>query len=106
MEYVNYGVAKQKAETIYNIADEVNRLFNDAVREMEAKIENKEVWRGAAASDFKSKWNEFTNEFNIQLQHILTVKDKIEYTRSEMQRSEQEMQNAAASSVSSAINGQ
>ena len=105
MEYVNYDAAKQKANSIYNIAEQVNGLFNEAMREIDEKIGNQNVWSGAAAADFKSKWNEFTNEFNVQLQHILTIQDKIEYTRAEMHRAEQEMQNASNAAVSDAMRG-
>ena len=105
MEHINYEVAKQKADAIYNTAEEVNRLFNDAIREMDANIGNREVWQGGAASHFKTKWEEFTKEFNTQIQHILTIEDKIEYTRSEMHRTEQEMQNATTTAVSDAMRG-
>ena len=103
MEYVNYEAAKQKADTIYRIAEDVSKLFNGAIQEMDANIGNKDVWHGESASNFKAKWDEFTNEFNIQLQHILTIKDKIEYTRAEMLRAEQEMQSATNSAMNDAM---
>ena len=102
-EYIDYNVAMQTINEINGISDEIGQNFRNTINEIESNIGQKSVWQGAAASQFKQKWDAFTVEFTNQLNLIATLNDKALYTKNQMEQAESQMASAAASAVDQAI---
>lgn len=86
---LEYETASAQAKVVMAQADEINRILNSLVSEVEANINNSSVWTGDSANKFKGAWDRCADNFNTFVNHIKTIQEKIDYTANEVKQFDQ-----------------
>lgn len=78
---LNYSELTRIKGEISSDLDELTSLFNQFTALVDENVNNQEVWYGASSADFKTKWNEFTDEkfpqyksmFNKEIDNVMAA---------------------------------
>ena len=81
---LDYEAASAQARVVEANADEINRILQALVNEVQSNVNNSSVWSGSSANKFLSKWNECADSFNAFVTHVKTIQQKIDYTATEV----------------------
>ena len=74
---INYEAAMTSANNIESARAQVTNNFNAMKDEVNSKI-GTSVWSGVRANEFKNKWNEFASNFDVCLNQLANVREKVE----------------------------
>ena len=81
---LDYELASAQARVVEANADEINRILQTLVTEVQSNVNNSSVWSGVAANNFLNTWNNCADSFNNFVNHIKTIQQKIDYTATEV----------------------
>ena len=81
---LDYEMASAQARVVEANADEINRILQNLISEVQSNVNNSSVWSGAAANKFLNVWNQCSDSFNNFVNHIRTIQQKIDYTATEV----------------------
>jgi len=81
---LDYELASAQARVVEANADEINRILQNLVSEVNSNINNSSVWTGDSANKFKNAWDGCAENFNTFVNHIKTIQEKIDYTATEV----------------------
>ena len=87
---LDYELASAQARVIEADAEEINRILQALISEVEANVNNVGVWTGVSAEQFKSTWERCSENFNSYINHIRTIQEKIDYTATEVSKFDQQ----------------
>ena len=79
-----YEDASARAREVEAAADEINKILQTLVSEVDSNINNASVWTGVSADKFKATWDGCAENFNDFVNHIKNIQQKIDYTANEI----------------------
>lgn len=85
---MNYEAAVTSANNIEAARAAVETGFNAMKEEVNSKI-GTSVWSGSRADAFKSKWNEFAQNFDACVSQLRNVRQKVEAAHETYQKLDQ-----------------
>lgn len=87
---LDYELAKAQADIVSADADAIDTILKTLVSEVEANVNNANVWSGVSANDFLASWNKCADNFKDFVAHINTIHEKIEYTAQQVSAFDQQ----------------
>lgn len=88
---LQYDVAKAKGEIVLQKAEYIQNVLNTLVADVDANINNANVWTGDSAQKFKNAWNNCADNFNTFVEHIKSINQKIDQTQAQVRQFDQNM---------------
>lgn len=87
---LDYDAASAQAKIVDADATAVEAILEDLVQQVEANVNNSSVWSGESARTFMDAWQNCADDFGNFVQHLRTVRDKIDLTADEVRKFDQQ----------------